>query len=155
MGRRGPKKTPTEVLERRGSRRAKERAGEIRPTGSAVCPAWLDGEAQRCWAWLIGELDELGLATSIDTNTRARWRRCQAVISQHGETYTHVGSMGQETLKKRPEVEIAGKLASELSSLESAFGLSPSARAGRMAPPAKEEEADALSQLKLVGARTA
>lgn len=165
MGKRGPQKTPTEVLKRRGSRRAKEpaRVAEVKAAGEPVCPTWLDPAARDCWTWLAGELKTLRLLAAIDANTLARycrtwsrWQRCQAVLIQHGETYVAIGSTGQESIKKRPEVEICARLATELATLEGALGLSPAARAGRVAPPkANDEPADALESLKLFGAKTA
>jgi len=139
MGRRGPAKTPTKVLELRGSWRAHRRRGEPEPDRSRPrCPAWLHREAKRAWRELIPRLEEMNVLARCDRNALARycqllalWRQANEWIMQHGDIYPDKDSRGRIVgTKEYPQVARAVRLSGELLRLEREFGLTPSARAG-------------------------
>lgn len=72
MGKRGPKPTATSILKLRGSWRGKVRGDDLsldqkRPQR----PAWLQGEAKKCWDRLVPILHKSGLATELNRETLA------------------------------------------------------------------------------------
>lgn len=75
MGKRGPQPTPTAILEKRGSWRAKTRNSE--PVGVAFdfkCPEWLDDEnAINKWKELSTFLTNMGVLQKTDNDTLARY----------------------------------------------------------------------------------
>ncbi len=75
IGKRGPQPTPTAILEKRGSWRAKTRNSE--PVGVSFncgCPEWIDDEnAINKWKELSTLLTNLGVLQSTDNDTLARY----------------------------------------------------------------------------------
>lgn len=137
MGRRGPAPTPTALLERRGSWRAKKKTGEPRPErGRPPCPRWLSGDAKKIWREIIPQLDQMGVLCRIDRNAVARyctlwarWREAEEFIAEKGAVYARRDSEGRvKSFAQWPQVAIAEKLATQLLRLEQEFGLTPSAR---------------------------
>lgn len=137
MGRRGPTPTPTEVLKRRGSRRAASRSGEPKPPSKTPrCPTWLSKEAKAVWKQLAKQLADLNVLTEIDGNALARycslwvrWRRATAFLEKNGETYPLLTNEGAvRCLQQYPEVAVVNKLSVLLLRLEQEYGLTPSAR---------------------------
>src|SRR5262245_11926058 len=75
---RGRKRTPTGMLELRGSRHAAGRGDEPRPVpGNVTCPSWLSAAAKAEWKRLFPELRRLGLITLVDRASFAAY--CEAV----------------------------------------------------------------------------
>lgn len=67
MGKRGPKPTPTKILEARGSWRAKTRKGEPRlDVAVCACPDWVTGLAREYWPQVSGALASAGVTTRLD-----------------------------------------------------------------------------------------
>lgn len=100
-------------------------------------PSGLDPMAKRLWRRLAPALDAMGVLTTNDGDTLARycislarWKRALAVLVRKGETYLVTTTTGDQVPRPRPEVGIAKGLAGELDKLEKCFGLNPSARAG-------------------------
>lgn len=142
MGTRGPSPTPTPVLELRGSWRAGTRANEPKPEKTRPkAPKWLEPEARQAFLYLSRHLDALGVLTRLDQNALARYatlwsryRKAEAFLAKHGDTYVvhgkpgPNGEKGQPILKSYPQWRHALALAQELVRLEREFGLTPSAR---------------------------
>ena len=114
MGKRGPAKTPTMRLVRRGSRRIGDRSGEPETVGIPAKPDFLKGRASTMFdsycdrllaAGIIGELDDLALA-----------RLC---ILQDSFLIAY----------KAKDLKSMLKLTDSIRRLESKFGLTPSDRA--------------------------
>lgn len=148
MGRRGPPKTPTKILEQQGSRRAKERKGEPQPKAATPDPpSWLSTNAKAVWRQVAKELLVLSILTTIDRNTLARycvlwvrWRRAEDVLESEGMTYETETKSGSIILQ-RPEVTIAKALAAELLKVEREFGMTPGSRASiKVEGPAQEDD---------------
>ena len=116
MGNRGPSKTPTAILEKRGSWRAKVRNGE--PVANVGCepPSWLNGEALRAWHELEPRLRNMGVVSDIDWRILARyctyWVLWLKELSKDGRFETDME-----------------RYANQLTKMERELGLTPSARA--------------------------
>lgn len=107
----GRPKTPTKVLEHRGSWRAKLRVVEpAAPPGLPRRPDWEPGPALECWDWLVAQLDAMGLLSSADQRVMERY--C-------------VMAAEWPTLDAKERIKAAGALLA----IEREYGLTPSARA--------------------------
>lgn len=135
MGKRGPKKTPTAVLENRGSWRAKVRGGEPRPKVSyPPCPEWMSPIAADIWNKLVPDLVNLGVMTELDSFSFGRY--CTYAVLWLAE-------LGSDD-RKETTLE---KYANQLSKIEREFGLTPSSRASLSV---KEPEEKKDGYLKIV-----
>lgn len=158
---RGPPRTPTAILKRRGSWRAKTREDE--PGGGEqsrpVCPAWLEPEAKKEWRRLIPELAALGVLHRVDRNalalycTRwAMWRRTYGVLSTHGPTLPDYDADGEIVgYHDRPEVARELRYFEQLIKLGARFGMTASDRAALARPAVKPTpKDDAAVHLRIV-----
>lgn len=154
MGQRGPAKTPTAILERRGSRRAAARKSEAVPPECEIEPPdWLDGEARELWGELVPELADCGLARNTDRlmlamlcDTYASWREEKRIISEHGLTdFTTNGNSVQrvEVGQMNRDRDVLIKLAKE-------FGLTRASNAGLDTAPKNNNSAKSRF-FKIVG----
>ena len=118
MGSRGPKKTPTAILEKRGSWLAKTRNNEpIAIAEYPPCPDWIKGEALEIWERVTPQLVNMGVMTKLDGFAFSRY--CVYSVLWLKE-------LGNP---KRNEASLE-RYANQLARLENAFGLTPSARTG-------------------------
>ena len=118
MGNRGPKRTPTKVLEMSGSWRGKNRKDEpVPPNKKVYSPKWLTKDARKVWLELSGPMFETGVLTIIDRNAFARY----CTILAQWKLAAKLGLDG---------IELTAKISAHLLTLEREFGLTPSARAG-------------------------
>lgn len=139
MGKRGPAKTPTAILDRRGSWLAKTRTNEPEfEDGTPECPDWLRPEAKMAWDQLVPRLAVVpGLLKAVDGNalarycqTWAKWRACEDFLSEHGDVYPTKNKKGKVTgFVQYPHVNTAIKLDAALFAMEKQFGMTASARA--------------------------
>src|ERR1051326_4721982 len=152
MGQRGPKPTPTPILQLRGStlvtrrRRQREARG---PAGRPDPPDWLldDPVAKSAWEQLVPMLTCMDVLTRIDGNALARycrlwsrWRKAEEFISKNGDMFPIKDDNGKvKCLQQWPQVAIAHKLAQQLTKLEAEFGMTPSARARMQLPGGGQE----------------
>ena len=146
MGRRGPPKTPTNVLKWRGSWRGDERQCEPQaPPGDTESSITLSSDAQIKWDDLLPRLDAMGVLGSIDgyalaryCETYALWVTTKEYLILMGTTQTiKDAKTGVYEVRAFPQVAILTKLESALSRLEQNFGLTPSARANLAITPNK------------------
>ena len=135
----GRRPTPTPILKLHGSDRVRRRElrGEPQvPVERPAAPDWLVGPALAMWDDLIPQLESLGVLARIDRNALGRycrlwvrWRVAEDFLDQYGSIHMIKDDKGAvRYLQQVPQVAIAGKLASELRSLEQEFGMTPSAR---------------------------
>jgi P27 family predicted phage terminase small subunit len=138
MGKRGPQKTPTSVLGKRGSWRAQVRRGEPAPDAARPPkPPDLDDEESAKWDDMCHLLEGMGLLTVADGDGLAiycrLWARmmtAERVIKKHGQHFIAKDSKERVTgVNIYPQVWLANKLARQLTQLGREFGLTPSARA--------------------------
>ena len=134
--------TPTRIKALRGTLRPDRLKREAQPKATRPqCPRWLSGDARRAWRRLAPVLRHAGLLTQADQNALARycrlWQRwCQA--EAHIETHGHIVKSQSGVAVTNPSVAVAVKLSAELRQLETAFGLTPSARTRIDVPPPRE-----------------
>jgi phage terminase small subunit len=127
MAKRGPKKTPTAILEKRGSWLAKTRDGEpIVDAGYPPCPDWIKGEAREIWDRIVPELVNLGVMTKLDGFAFSRY--CVYSVLWLKE----LGNPG------RTEATLE-RYSNQCMRLEQSFGLNPSARASLETHPEKDK----------------
>lgn len=137
MGRRGPRPSPTVILEGHASWRAKRNKREPQPEkGHVYCPRWIDRDAKRMWRSLVPLLSAAGMLTKVDAAalTRycqawSRWKKAEEFLQKYGETYPLKDDQGRlRCFMPYPQVSIANQLSHTLTRLEQEFGLTPSAR---------------------------
>jgi P27 family predicted phage terminase small subunit len=134
---RGRRPTPTAILKKRGSWRAKKRQDEPQTRrGRPVCPQWLAPNAKKIWKTLIPELDAMGVLTITDKyalqrycETFVSWRECREFIRQYGVRYP-IKDIGGAIIgfKLFPEVSLERVYAKALLEIEREYGLTPSSR---------------------------
>jgi len=138
MGRRGPPKTPTELLRLSGSWRANSRPGEpTPPAGRPDAPEWLSPRALEYWHGLVPVLEEMNLLSEADgdalalyVQSLARLAECEEIVTREGLTYTQLAEDGSiRMIRARPEQRMAKELYTTVSRLGQQFGLSPASRA--------------------------
>src|SRR5262245_50288714 len=138
MGTRGPKPTPTKVLQMRGSWRGKTRPHEPKPKVEKPSPpSWLTDEGKTIFRHLANQLHAIGLLGKLDQHALGRycalflrWRKMEDFIAQYGETYPENNDKGEFVrFALHPQVGLAGQLADKLMRLEQHFGMTPAARA--------------------------
>ena len=139
MGKRGPAKTPTKILNNRGSWRAKTRKGEPEPTpGLPEPPSILCEKAKEKWDEIVPLLDEMGILYRIDGDAVARyceawaeWCEAQEWIHEKGLYYPLKDDHGNiKCFQQWPQVGIANHSAEMMNKIGAQFGMTPSSRAG-------------------------
>jgi P27 family predicted phage terminase small subunit len=144
MGKRGPSKTPTAILQMRGSRVLYDRPdNEPEPEiGIPDRPGDMSELACQVWDQLVLELNAMGVLSIVDWRALQRycelfvdWKQAQDFIRRNGTTYTitepdEKGKPKLVRIAKFPQVNIRDSLTLQLLRLEQEFGLTPSARAG-------------------------
>lgn len=159
MGKRGPRPTPTAILEARGSRKVKGRPPEPKSDGRPACPAWLPENAKQVWRKALRHLSEMGVVGKVDANalarycvTFARWRECEEFIQQFGMTQTYKQD-GRVVIEEFPQVSRASRLSDQLLKIEREFGMTPAARVNLTPTKAAGSEAKhgIAGLLQLVG----
>lgn len=137
MGKRGPQPTPTSIKIARGTFRAdRSTHNEAKPIGKPRCQKWLNKDAAKEFKRLAKMLDAMGMIGSIDENaltryaaTWTRWRQALQMIEKGGEVMVYKDEDGKvKSVQPSAFNSIARSLADELSRLEQAFGMTPSAR---------------------------
>ncbi len=142
MGSRGPQRTPTAILRRRGSWRANRNPREPKPErGRPRRPKWLKGSARKLWERLVPELDKMGVLAKSDREALAifcrlwqRWRKAEEFLDAHGSTHPvrkynlATGEMEVAGFRPFPQVKESAQLSDQLLRLIREFGLSPAAR---------------------------
>jgi P27 family predicted phage terminase small subunit len=139
MVKRGPRPTPTRILELRGSQRAKSRGIEPQPERTTPdCPDWLDDGAKSCWAQIVPQLEQMGVLTRIDANALTRycvlwtqWIGAQKFLMQYGTTYPLKDKNGNlKCMMPWPQVSQVRGWGEQLRRLEAEFGMTPASRVG-------------------------
>ena len=128
MGQRGPSRTPTKILQLRGSWRAKTRQNEpYSKPRSLSCPQWLSPAAKRIWRVLAPRLAHLGLLTTCDEHALGRY--CELWVCWlwcRKELYDGLQASAPEGAER---IKALLTVTDRLLRLEREFGLTPAARA--------------------------
>lgn len=135
MGSRGPKPTPTAILELRGSKRAADRPDLRVHPELPDPPAWLTGPGLEMWGELAPMLYHAKVLTKRDRNALARycrlwerWRRAEEQVDRIGLMLVGKDSEGNAVVRRNPVAIEARNLAAMLDRLEAAFGMNPASR---------------------------
>ena len=135
MGSRGPKKTPTAILDARGSWRAADRPDLRVHPELPDPPLWLVGTALEMWHEIAPLLFHAKVLTRRDRNALARycrlwqrWRQCEEQVDKVGPSIVARDKDGNVEIRRNPVAIEARNLAVVLDRMESAFGMNPSSR---------------------------
>ena len=145
MGKRGPKKTPTAILQRRGSWRGDSRDGEpAAEIGQPAMPSWVTDDAVAVWSQVCSHLSSLGVLATTDGNAigrycvlLVRWVSAVRFLEKYGESYPVTSRSGDSVttvFRQFPQAATATKLATLLLRLEQEFGMTPASRANISVP---------------------
>ena len=156
MGKRGPKKTPTNILKLRGSRRADDRPkNEPQPErGMPKPPKDLDGLALEHWFSIAPMLHEQGTLTLIDATALAAF--CDAFANyQQLKIECRVGRSKLVLMLKaksgnmypNPLFGMMKSARAEMCRLAAEFGMTPSGRTGINVPDKVERRTSAQKWL--------
>lgn len=130
MGKRGPAKTPTNILRMRGSWLADTRKAEPQARqGVPSCPAFLAGDdlAEQVWSDACNELAVMGILSTADGVTLGAY--CEVVAE-----YQRLAKRSREVLADGGDIpkqliDVKNKARADLLRYAAHFGLTPSARA--------------------------
>jgi len=142
---RGPKPTPTKVLEMRGSWRAKHRRkkGEFSPEpGLPDCPEWLAGEARELFQALASDLNKHGIITKLDGLTLAHMCEAHCVFLKERARVLREGTVLRSKSGysyQNPRCAVMNKAQAAFMAGVQRFGLSPADRV-RLPSPAEPKE---------------
>ncbi len=146
---RKPKPTAIKLLEGNPGCRPLNRT-EPKPTGSPVCPDWLEDEAKAEWERMGKILEDMGVLTEVDTmafagycQAYARWKEAEEFLSQHGSIIRTPNGYLQQV----PQVSIAQTNLKIMLKFCEQFGLTPSARSRITANKSIEETTDEMEKL--------
>ncbi len=138
----GPAKTPTEILEARGSWKVRERKNEPKvPKGMPAMPKWISKGGKKQWVILTAQLMQLGVLTGIDGTSLALL--CDA-IGMYIECKKDLETRGllipgrDDTKVKNPSYQFMNEAFEKIHKLSKEFGLTPSSRAGLSVAPTEE-----------------
>lgn len=135
MGKRGPAKTPSNIVSLRGdnSHRPKNTSEPKPPPITPSCPYWLDRRAKNEWKRVVPLLESLGLTAQVYRAPLAAYCQCYSewvqanqVIQKEGLTYKTRSGM----IRQRPEVAIRQKARNDMLRFAARFGLTPADIAG-------------------------
>lgn len=136
MGKRGPSKTPTEILKRRGSQLAKGREGQPQPDGDVTPPPdCLNGEARAEWLRIVPHLNEMVNIGAVDRNQLIVLCRAWAEYEKLNDQIEEAGlagyiyKNGAGNAVRNPLVIQRDKAFKMWRRIAQDFGCSPAARA--------------------------
>lgn len=145
MGRRGPKPTPTAILEKRGSWRADAREGEPLPDPLLEVPDppdHLSDIARRIWQESAPAMVGIGTLTTDDLRSFERYCRAFALWSKKARELEEAAEITESMTKGLVNLD------NQLRRLEAAFGKNPADRAG-LSLPDRKTAADPFQKPKL------
>jgi phage terminase small subunit len=138
MGKRGPKPTPTAILEKRGSWRAKERTAEPETVpfrDVPECPQGLTGDAAAVWREDAPRMVGIGTLTAEDLRAFERYCR-QFALWRKLMAQVEAAEIVEET-----DIRALEKVNDTLRRLEAVFGKTPADRASLKLPEQPDRSA--------------
>ena len=136
MGRRGPAKTPTKTLKRRGSWRGVARAkAEPKPKtdlAAPKCPTWLPAAAKTEWKRIVPILIDMRIITTLDRAVLVAyclaWSELKEATMALKKINHYYITTDKGNLVQHPLVAVKRKAAEALNRFAQQFGLTPAAR---------------------------
>ena len=158
MGSRGPRPTPTPLLQLRGSRRGSANPNEPQPIGYSEPPpppAWLLDNAQREWSRVVAALIVCRVLRPVDEQVLAaycqayaRWREADEWLTENGSTVVLRDKDGLvKYVQQVPQVAISRAERTAMLKAAAELGLTPAARSRVRADFTDEAPADPLEAL--------
>lgn len=164
--RRGPKKTPKDVLARRGSWRAKKvkkkRAPPRKPMKPKpklsiikveggykrpAMPQYLTGDARTEWKRIVPILEDMGVLAEADRTMLAIYCKCYAEWREADELVKSLLIVtANKNVIQHPALSIRRNAENRLKVLGAEFGLSPSSRTGLAVTPPKSQQKEGKSR---------
>lgn len=148
----GPKPKPNLMKKLEGSKYANDNELPLEPKAPEP-PKHLENLAYQEWQRIVPILENTGMLTDMDMamlaaycTVYARWVECETFLEKYGTIERKMDSKGNQVHKARPEAQLADKYLSQLKSLCSEFGMSPSSR-GKMSLPSEKESKDEFEGL--------
>lgn len=143
MGKRGPRKTPTQVAILHGYRKDRINQQEPKPdtTVEVKPPTWLDAKARAVWRRLAPDLKRKSVLTGWDVEAFAcycdavvRRRKAAAELKEHGEVielpvFNKNGELTGHRIGKNPWTLVLNEADAQVQRYGARFGLTPSDRA--------------------------
>lgn len=139
MGKRGPKKLPTNVLKIRGSRRVEDRPKNepVPPLGMPKPPVWLKGEGLAEWKRKAPLLYEQGTLTLVDDTIFAAYCRTYELFVKTNKMMQKqkmVIERKNGSKMQNPLLVIMNQALERMAKLAAEFGMSASGRTGINVP---------------------
>lgn len=129
MGQRGPPKKPSAIRRAEGNRgRLKMNDNEPEPTGLATMPAELSEDAKVVWLEVSGELERIGVLTSVDSRAFASY--CESV-ADYWKAVLELRNSSDGLLKdgrKNPLCTLVHESFGRMMKAGSEFGMTPASR---------------------------
>ena len=157
----GPPRTPTKVLEARGSWLAPLRSKtEPRPeTSTPRCPAWLSREAKAVFKAFCGECKLMGVLARSDGATIARYAdltvryiAAAQFLAKYGESYPLKDEAGNiKCFQQFPQVAVVSNIGKMLLAIECQFGLTPASRSRVQVAAGQADDDDTAKFFKVTG----
>lgn len=154
MGKRGPSKTPTKILEMRGSPVAKDRHDPKDVSECPPCPECLTGDAETEWNRIVPVLDAMLGLGEADRNALimlchawADYMRNRRLVEKHGEFVKNPKGGLRKAPYKRAMVEAHKRWLR----ISKRFGCDPASRADLGAMVGKENHDDTDIKAKYFG----
>ncbi len=149
----GRRKKPIELKKLEGTFEKRDNHQAITltiPEGMPMPPEYLSTTAKQAWAYIAGQMKEMGILTSADglhielmCVTYARLKQNQEILDMRGSsTYTYLGKT-----VPYPEVAIVSECTKMMNAMMSKCGMSPLDRTRLVAPQKTEEEVNPFGSL--------
>ena len=141
------------MLEGNRGRRAPNPNEPQPEAGAPDCPDWLHPWAKEMWAWIVPQLERMGVIGRCDVfdlvalcQSWARWHQAEKVLDEEGLTYQSLVMLDQEgrpvsadaakiLMKEHPASKIADRERRACTAAASRLGLTPTMRAKIVAHP--------------------
>ena len=143
----GPPKTPTSILQARGSWRGNRPAEPMPTLHLDHCPLTLSSAGKKVWQQVVAGLQNMGIAKHPDGNALARycclfvaWKKLYKDVDKNGTVQTILMKNGDEMIKPRPQYKQLLETNAQLLRLECQFGLTPASRAGITIPEKPDKD---------------
>ena len=149
MGRRGPKPTPTAILQARGSWRANANPAEpMPPKGSPSVPSEVraDPDAMRTWRRVLPKLEGAGVITPLDGEALGHYCMLHAMRDRAHRALRDLRSANpgkpvEQTETGQKIVRQVLDIGRAMKSIEAEFGMTPSARSRIVLPSDRTKDA--------------
>jgi P27 family predicted phage terminase small subunit len=143
MGRRGPRPTPTKILNLRGSRIRGAKDGVEPEAVAPICPPGLSRDAREEWGRIVPDLDRLGILARIDHAALVTYCESWSSYREHTRKIRKEGWLVKTQwgrMAANPRAGLLNAARSAMLRFQQEFGLTPSARTRIKASPEAKKD---------------